>query len=65
MRDAKLFSGAAILSDGRVGLILNVNELGALYEHDRRATGVLLDPLAAPQAPLLPSDNPSAGRLTV
>jgi two-component system, chemotaxis family, sensor kinase CheA len=32
MNQTKLISGAAILSDGRVGLILNVDEIGSLIE---------------------------------
>ncbi len=35
---AEFFSGAAILSNGRVGLILNVDRVGSMTGHDTRAT---------------------------
>ncbi|NLH49742.1 MAG: chemotaxis protein CheA [Myxococcales bacterium] len=36
MGDSKYFSGAAILSDGRVGLILNIDEIGRMAAEKRR-----------------------------
>ena len=35
---AEFFSGAAILSNGRVGLILNVDRVGSMAGHDTRST---------------------------
>ncbi len=36
MSQTRLVSGAAILSDGRVGLIVNVDEMGAMIDRNRR-----------------------------
>jgi len=36
MSQTRLVSGAAILSDGRVGLIVNVDEIGAMIDRNRR-----------------------------
>jgi two-component system chemotaxis sensor kinase CheA len=45
-RQTPFVSGAAILADGRVGLILNVEEIAGLV--GRRAHGLACDPAAAP-----------------
>jgi two-component system, chemotaxis family, sensor kinase CheA len=41
LKNSKYLCGAAILSDGRVGLILNVDEIGALADRKARAEGAL------------------------